>query len=65
MRDLQGLIDDGVLQYEGLGTLNKGADPAKIYRGEGLTLVLTEAGEFWTLLTSGEGMDLAIQMITE
>ena len=46
-----------------MGTLNKTAGPGHILRGEGLTLVLKPNGEFWTLLESGEGLDLAIQMI--
>lgn len=34
-----------------------------IYRGQGLTIVTKTNGEWVTLLQSGEGMDLAIQMV--
>ncbi|MFE7663534.1 hypothetical protein [Streptomyces celluloflavus] len=60
--DLMEMVRGKRFKFEGIGTLNKDADPALILRGEGLTLVLKENGEFWTLLESGTGMDLAIMM---
>ena len=63
LQDLQNLIDDGFLEYQGLGTLKKGAEPMNIYRGDGLTLVVKTNGEFVTLLESGTGLDLGIQLL--
>lgn len=34
-----------------------------IYRGKGLTVVVKMSGEWVTLLETGEGLDLAIQML--
>lgn len=34
-----------------------------IYRGNGMTVVTKINGEFATLIKSGEGMDLGIQLI--
>lgn len=62
-RDLTSLINSGRLALVGRGTLAKGEPWAWIYRGEGLSLVLRQDGSFWTLLESGKGMDLAIEMI--
>ncbi|MFJ1704204.1 LamG domain-containing protein [Kitasatospora sp. NPDC088346] len=61
--DLQEMIKSGRFKDEGLGTLNRDSGPGRVFRGEGLTLILTEGGEFWTLLQSGTGRDLAIQML--
>jgi len=63
IEDINGLVESGRLAYDGLGTLKKGIGPGRIYRGEGVTLVLRENGEFWTLIKSGEGLDLGIQML--
>ncbi len=63
LNDLQDLINNGMLKYEGLGTIKKGFDPMKIYRGNGLTLIVKTNGEFVTLLKMGEGMDLGIQFL--
>ena len=57
------IIKDGSLEYQGLGTLKKGAEPMNIYRGKGLTLVTKTNGEFVTLLERGIGMDLGIQFL--
>lgn len=35
----------------------------RIYKGEGVTLVLKNDGEFVTVFQSGEGMDLSIQYL--
>jgi hypothetical protein len=60
-------ISDGVendtFKYVGQGTLKKGMEAMNIYRGQGLTIVTKANGEWVTLLQSGEGMDLAIQMV--
>ena len=63
LQDLSKLIKDGSLEYQGLGTLKKGAEPMNIYRGKGLTLVTKTNGEFVTLLERGIGMDLGIQFL--
>jgi len=62
--ELEQLKASGDLGYVGKGTLGKGQPWAYIYRGRGLTLVQRQTGEFWTLLETGAGKDLAIQ-ITE
>jgi hypothetical protein len=62
LSDLQSMIRDGRLKYAGLGTLKKGEPEAAIYRGSGLTLVLRQDGSFQTLVKSGEGIDLGIQI---
>jgi hypothetical protein len=46
---------DGTVQFVGKGTLKKGGEVLKIYRGNGI--------EFVTLLESGTGMDLSILFI--
>lgn len=63
LNDLSRLVNDGRLAHQGLGTLKKGQPAMEIYRGEGVTLVTREGGEFVTLLESGTGMDLGIQMV--
>ena len=60
--DLSKLVNEGNLHYEGLGTLKAGQPEAKIYRGDGVTLVTTQDDEYWTLLKSGEGLDKGIVM---
>ena len=62
VQELENLRSSGELKYVGKGTLAKGQPTAFIYRGRGLTLVQRESGEFWTLLQSGSGKDLAIQI---
>ncbi len=46
-----------------MGTIKKGFPADRIYRGNGVTVILKENGEFCTILKSGEGMDLGIEMI--
>ncbi len=43
--------------------MKKGDEIFKIYRGNGITLVVTEDNVFRTLLESGSGLDLGIRMI--
>jgi hypothetical protein len=62
IEELERLKASGDLKYVGKGTLGKGQPWAYIYRGRGLTLAQRQSGEFWTLLESGKGKDLAIQM---
>ncbi|EMU55288.1 hypothetical protein [Clostridium butyricum] len=61
--DIGKIINEGTVKYEGMGTIKKGFPADKIYRGNGVTVILKENGEFRTIIKSGEGMDLAIQMI--
>jgi hypothetical protein len=56
-------IDRGTFKYIGQGTLKKGAEAMNIYRGNGLTVVTKPNGEWVTAITSGEGLDLAIQLL--
>ena len=63
LNDLQDLIVEGELKYEGLGTIKPGFEAMEIYRGNGITLVIKTNGEFVTLLKSGEGMDKNIQFV--
>jgi hypothetical protein len=56
-------IGNGTFKYIGQGTLKKGMEAMNIYRGQGLTIVTKINGEWVTLLQSGEGIDLAIQMV--
>ena len=56
-------IKDGTFRYAGQGTLKKGQAVMNIFRGKGLTVVTQSTGEWVTLLKSGEGLDLAIQMV--
>jgi hypothetical protein len=60
--DIQENIRNGQFRFEGLGTLKKGEPEGMIYRGMGLTIVLRETGDFWTLLKSGEGLDASIRI---
>ena len=61
--DIGKIINDGTVKYEGMGTIKKGFPADKIYRGNGVTVILKQNNEFRTIIKSGEGMDLAIQMI--
>jgi hypothetical protein len=63
LKAISDFIDTGAFKYIGQGTLKKGMEAMNIYRGRGLTIVTKTSGEWVTLLQSGEGMDLAIQMI--
>jgi hypothetical protein len=56
-------INSGTFKYVGQGTLKKGMEAMNIYRGQGLTIVTKTSGEWVTLLESGEGLDLAIQIV--
>ncbi|MCT4685897.1 hypothetical protein, partial [Vallitalea sp.] len=61
--DIGKIINDGTVKFEGMGTIKKGFPADRIYRGNGVTLILKESGELRTILKSGEGMDLGIKMI--
>lgn len=61
--DIGKIIDNGTVQYEGLGTIKKGFEPMNIYRGKDITIVTKTDGEFVTILEKGKGMDTAIQMV--
>lgn len=63
LSDIGKLIDEGTVKYVGKGTLKKGQPAVKIYRGNDITVVIKENGEFVTLLESDKGMDLGIRMI--
>ncbi|HEX8626755.1 MAG TPA: hypothetical protein VF755_01105 [Catenuloplanes sp.] len=63
LNDLHEMVKSGKLKYNGLGTLAKDQPAGHVFRGEGVTLVLRTNGEFWTLLTTGAGKDLAIVMV--
>lgn len=43
--------------------MKKGQEAMNIYRGNGMTIVTKSNGEFVTLLESGKGMDLGIELI--
>ena len=60
--DIGKVIEDGTVKYVGKGTLKKGQPEVNIYRGNGITIVIMDGGEFITLLESGKGLDLAIQI---
>ncbi|MEU8184125.1 RHS repeat-associated core domain-containing protein, partial [Micromonospora sp. NPDC049047] len=63
LTDLDEMVKSDRFKLEGLGRLPLAAEDAHIFRGEGLTLVTKTDGEFWTLLKSGERMDLHIEML--
>lgn len=63
LNDIKKVIDDGTVEYIGKGTLKKGQPAVNIYRGNGVTIVTKADGEFVTIIESGKGMDLGIQMI--
>ncbi|MFD5319615.1 hypothetical protein [Streptomyces sp. NPDC127098] len=64
LEDVHEVISSGRIPYVGMGTLRAGQEAGHIYRGEGITIVLKQNGEFWTLLESGKGMDTAIRMVS-
>ena len=61
--DMHELVKSGRLKYQGMGTIKKDFPACHIFRGEGLTMVTKESGEFVTLLESGTGMDLGIVLV--
>ena len=63
LQDIADLINNGTVTFIGQGTLKKGQPPVNIYRGNGLTVITKPNGEWVTLLETGKGMDLGIQMI--
>jgi hypothetical protein len=63
LKALADAIENGTFKYIGRGTLKKGMEAMNIYRGLGLTVVTKMNGEWVTLLESGQGLDLAIQML--
>ena len=63
LKALTDAIKDGTFKYAGQGTLKKGQAVVNIFRGKGVTVVTQATGEWVTLLKSGEGLDLAIQMV--
>ena len=63
LQDIADLINNGTVTFIGQGTLKKGQLPVNIYRGNGLTVITKPNGEWVTLLETGKGMDLGIQMI--
>ncbi|MFJ9248119.1 hypothetical protein [Streptomyces sp. NPDC101776] len=62
VRDIEDNIKNGTFELVGKGTLKKGEAEGLIYRGRGVTVVLHENGDFWTVLKSGEGLDTSIQI---
>jgi hypothetical protein len=64
LQDLTDLVNDGTLVYLGQGTLVSDQPPGLVFRGEGVTLFTKTNGEFWTLLKSGQGLDLNIRIIS-
>lgn len=63
MNDIGKIIDDGTVKYIGQGTLKKGQPAVNIYRGNGVTVVTKVDSEFVTIIESGKGLDLGIQMM--
>ena len=63
LQDIAKIIDNGTVEFVGLGTYKKGIAPANIYRGNGLTVIAKPDGEWVTLLKTGEGMDLGIRLL--
>ncbi|MBK3580811.1 hypothetical protein JHN63_44975 [Streptomyces sp. MBT65] len=62
VQDIEDNIKNGTFQLVGKGTLKKGEAEGLIYRGRGVTVVLHENGDLWTVLKSGEGLDTSIQI---
>ena len=60
LQDVGKAINTKVVQFVGNGTLKKGQDLCKIYRGNGVTIVTKMDDEFVTILETGKGMDLGI-----
>ena len=64
LEDIAKIIDNGTVKYIGMGEYKEGFPPAKIYRGNGMTIIVKPSGEWVTLLKSGTGMDSKIKIIT-
>ncbi|MEV0737495.1 hypothetical protein AB0I51_16275 [Streptomyces sp. NPDC050549] len=62
LQDIEANIKNGTFKLVGKGTLKKGEAEGLIYRGKGVTVVLHENGDFWTVLKSGEGLDTSLQI---
>ncbi|MFJ9537766.1 Flp family type IVb pilin [Streptomyces sp. NPDC101225] len=62
LQDIEANIKNGTFKLVGKGTLKKGEPEGLVYRGNGVTIVLRENGEFWTALKSGEGLDTSIEI---
>ncbi|MFE9598909.1 hypothetical protein [Streptomyces hokutonensis] len=62
LHDIEANIKNGTFKLVGKGTLKKGEAEGLIYRGKGVTVVLHENGDFWTVLKSGEGLDTSLQI---
>ena len=63
LQDIEKIIKDETVALIGQGTLKKGQPLVNVYRGNGLTVITKPNGEFVTLLKSGEGMDLGIEIV--
>lgn len=63
LNNIGNIIDNGTVKFVGKGTLKKGQPALNIYRGSGVTVAVKDDGEFVTIIESGKGLDLAIQMI--
>ncbi|MCX5423331.1 Flp family type IVb pilin [Streptomyces sp. NBC_00078] len=62
LQDIEANIKNGTFKLVGKGTLKKNEAEGLIYRGNGVTIVLHENGDFWTALKSGEGLDTSIEI---
>ncbi|MET7680320.1 hypothetical protein [Streptomyces sp. NPDC005423] len=62
LQDIQATIENGTFKLVGKGTLKKGEPEGLIYRGNGVTIVLRDNGDFWTALKTGEGLDTSIEI---
>lgn len=61
--DIGRIIDDKIVEYKGKGTINRDSEILEIYRGNGITVIIKEDGEWVTILEQGSGMDLNIIFI--
>jgi len=65
--DIKKLIDDGVFEHVGQGTLKKDQPIMEIFKSDKVTTVIKDLGdgigEWATSIESGQGMDLAIQFL--
>nr|WSY52109.1 hypothetical protein OG999_19580 [Streptomyces sp. NBC_00886] len=62
LKDIEDNIKNGTFKLVGKGTLKKNEAEGLIYRGRGVTIVLHENGDLWTVLKSGEGLDTSLQI---
>ncbi|MBC6456733.1 polymorphic toxin-type HINT domain-containing protein [Actinomadura sp. HBU206391] len=60
LKDLDDMIKNGTLKYEGPGSMKKGTEWGYVFRNDQVTLVLNKDGSFRTLLERGKGIDLSI-----